>query len=285
LLLLFCLLPQDEDLNQQIHVGDPSNGSPLNKYLCTDSSVMQPSEYIEKLREVYLGKIGYEYMHIADREACNWLRDRIWHEKPMSKEKKMSTLDRLAWADMFERFLAVKWAGAKRFGLEGCETLVPGMKALIDEAAEYGVRDVVIGMPHRGRLNVLSNVVRKPTSHIFHEFDVGTESEGTGDVKYHLGTSFNRRTLHGKNIHLSLAANPSHLEVGGRTPFSPFSLSLPLSVCLYVFLSVISVSLATTLLQLSHSGLLTVLWWCLCVFLLRYLCYFVAAPPPPFFLS
>eukprot|EP00007_Cunea_sp_BSH-02190019_P004529 CAMPEP_0174240378 /NCGR_PEP_ID=MMETSP0417-20130205/18547_1 /TAXON_ID=242541 /ORGANISM="Mayorella sp, Strain BSH-02190019" /LENGTH=1037 /DNA_ID=CAMNT_0015319461 /DNA_START=54 /DNA_END=3163 /DNA_ORIENTATION=- len=202
----------DEDLDRPIFVGDPNNGSPLNKYLRTDSPVLRPREYLQQLRQVYLGKIGYEYMHIADRDACNWLRDRIWNEKPMDKEKKLSTLDRLAWADMFERFLAVKWAGAKRFGLEGCESLIPGMKALIDEAGEHGVSDVVIGMPHRGRLNVLANVVRKPTSHIFHEFDVGTESEGTGDVKYHLGTSFNRRTLHGKRIHLSLVANPSHLE-------------------------------------------------------------------------
>ena len=167
---------------------------------------------------MYCGSIGYEYMHIPDREKCNWIRERIEliEKSDIPAQKKMHTLDRLAWSEHFESFLATKYVAAKRFGLEGAETLVPGMKAMIDHITELGAEVMVIGMPHRGRLNVLGNVVRKPLAQIFHEFGgkpIG-EDDGftTGDVKYHLGTSFNRPTSSGKNIHLSLMANPSHLE-------------------------------------------------------------------------
>ena len=115
--------------------------------------------------------------------------------------------------------MAQRWTAAKRFGLEGCETLVPGMKELIDRASDFGVENIVIGMPHRGRLNVLANVVRKPLRHIFSEFSGGIKPAdefgtytGSGDVKYHLGTSYDRPTRGGKRVHLSLVANPSHLE-------------------------------------------------------------------------
>lgn len=113
-----------------------------------------------------------QYMHMPDRDKCNWLRERIELPSPysFSSERKRLMLDRLAWSDMFETFLANKYAAAKRFGLEGAESLVPGMKALIDEAAEDGVSCVIIGMPHRGRLNILGNVVRKPLRQIFTEF-------------------------------------------------------------------------------------------------------------------
>lgn len=161
-----------------------------------------------------------QYMHIPDRDRCNWLRDRIEtiEKVEFTKEKKLHTLDRLAWSEMFESFLANKYTAAKRFGLEGGESLIPGMKALIDRAADLGVECVVLGMPHRGRLNVLGNVVRKPLAQIFGEFrgeqpDRGEASWfGTGDVKYHLGTSYDRPTISGKRVHLSLLANPSHLE-------------------------------------------------------------------------
>eukprot|EP00897_Mesotaenium_endlicherianum_P004573 jgi/Mesen1/4143/ME000218S03262 len=154
-----------------------------------------------------------------------------------SKERREVILDRLMWSSNFETFLAQKWGAAKRFGLEGCETLVPGMKELIDRAADAGVESVVLGMPHRGRLNVLGNVVRKPLRQIFSEFSGGIKPvdaekaaytgvytgikpvdaeeiayTGTGDVKYHLGTSYDRPTRTGKRVHLSLVANPSHLE-------------------------------------------------------------------------
>ena len=178
-------------------------------------------DIIKRLQETYSGNIGIEYMHIHDREECNWIRERIETPKQFtfSKEEKTVILDRLAWSALFEQFLAVKYAGAKRFGLEGCETLVPGLKSMIDRAGELGVTAMVFGMPHRGRLNVLANVVRKPLDQILHEFDPDGKRDqsddlgyGTGDVKYHLGTSYDRPTRFGKKIHLSLVANPSHLE-------------------------------------------------------------------------
>jgi 2-oxoglutarate dehydrogenase E1 component len=148
-------------------------------------------EIYELLKKTYSGTIGIEYGHITDRGACDWLREKF--EVPTkyaySKEQKMSILDRLMWSDHFEHFVSIKYPSEKRFGLEGCEALIPGMKALIDECVELGANSVVMGMPHRGRLNVLSNVVRKPHASIFSEFS-GTQDnsvEGSGDVKYHLG--------------------------------------------------------------------------------------------------
>ncbi|KAJ3413112.1 2-oxoglutarate dehydrogenase E1 component [Chytridiales sp. JEL 0842] len=168
-------------------------------------------------RKFYLGgSIGIEYGHINDRSACDWLRQRF--EVPVkyrySKEKKLVILDRLMWSDSFERFVATKYPSEKRFGLEGCESLIPAMKAMIDRSVDLGVESVVMGMPHRGRLNVLSNVVRKPNESIFSEFSGSRDDsvEGSGDVKYHLGMNYMRPTPSGKMVHLSLAANPSHLE-------------------------------------------------------------------------
>ncbi|KAG0477476.1 hypothetical protein HPP92_014317 [Vanilla planifolia] len=159
-------------------------------------------------------------MHIPDRDKCNWLRERIETLKPRgySQQRREVILDRLIWSSQFENFLAKKWPAQKRFGLEGAETLIPGMKEMFDRSADLGVESIVIGMPHRGRLNVLGNVVRKPLRHIFSEFDKKKHKDedglytGTGDVKYHLGTSYDRPTRGGKRIHLSLVANPSHLE-------------------------------------------------------------------------
>lgn len=130
----------------------------------------------------------------------------------------MVILDRLAWSTLFEQFLHTKWPSAKRFGLEGAEVIIPGMKEMIDRLADDGVESIVIGTAHRGRLNVLGNVVRKPLPQIFSEFSGGTKPAnevgytGSGDVKYHLGTSYDRPTRGGKAIHLSVVANPSHLE-------------------------------------------------------------------------
>jgi len=179
-------------------------------------------EMLNRLRETYCSTTGYEYMHIPEREKCNWIREQIETiDPPMyTKKEKLNILDRLAWSEMFETFLAKKYTAAKRFGLEGAESLIPGMKALIDTGADLGVENVVIGMPHRGRLNVLANVVRKPMSQIFSEFSGapqplasdGHQYTGSGDVKYHLGTSFHRPTANGKRVYLSLMANPSHLE-------------------------------------------------------------------------
>ncbi|KAI9660821.1 MAG: 2-oxoglutarate dehydrogenase E1 component [Trizodia sp. TS-e1964] len=173
-------------------------------------------EIIAACERIYCSSIGTEFIHIPDREQCDWIRERIEVPQPYkySKEDKRRILDRLIWSSSFEAFLASKYPNDKRFGLEGCETLVPGMKALIDRSVDYGVKDIIIGMPHRGRLNVLSNVVRKPNESIFSEFSGSTEAsdEGSGDVKYHLGMNFERPTPSGKRVQLSLVANPSHLE-------------------------------------------------------------------------
>ena len=171
-----------------------------------------------RLRETYCGTIGYEYMHIPSVQRCNWIRERIETRERMvfTKDAKMQVLDRLTWADHFERFIQKKHGSAKRFGLEGAESFIAGMKSLIGRSAELGVENIVIGMPHRGRLNVLNTVVRKNTAQIFAEFADTQEDEpdsGHGDVKYHLGMSLDHKTgPNNKLVHLTLMANPSHLE-------------------------------------------------------------------------
>lgn len=173
-------------------------------------------DIIAACERLYCGSYGIEYIHIPDRAQCDWIRNRIEIPQPYkySVDEKRRILDRLIWSSSFEAFLATKYPNDKRFGLEGAETLVPGMKALIDRSVDYGVKEIVIGMPHRGRLNVLSNVVRKPNESIFSEFGGSAEpsDEGSGDVKYHLGMNFERPTPSGKRVQLSLVANPSHLE-------------------------------------------------------------------------
>ncbi|KAL1846543.1 2-oxoglutarate dehydrogenase E1 component [Paecilomyces lecythidis] len=173
-------------------------------------------EIIDACEKIYCGSYGVEYIHIPDRKPCDWIRDRFEIPQPYkySIDEKRRILDRLIWSSSFESFLATKFPNDKRFGLEGCESLVPGMKALIDRSVDYGIKDIVIGMPHRGRLNVLSNVVRKPNESIFSEFTGSGDpsDEGSGDVKYHLGMNFERPTPSGKRVQLSLVANPSHLE-------------------------------------------------------------------------
>lgn len=171
------------------------------------------------------GSIGVQYVHIPDRDKCDWLRQRLETPQPFkySIEEKRTILDRLIWSDSFERFIASKYPNEKRFGLEGGESLIPGVKSLIDRSVDHGVSSVTIGMPHRGRLNVLANVIRRPIEGILHQF-AGKEddAEGGGDVKYHLGANYVRPTPSGKQVALSLVANPSHLEaedpvVLGRT--------------------------------------------------------------------
>ena len=193
----------------------------MSGFLSENRPVQTLRAILSRLEQAYCGTIGYEYMHIADRDKCNWLRDKIETPTPRqyNSERRVVIYDRLTWSTQFENFLATKWTTAKRFGLEGAESLIPGMKEMFDRAADLGVENIVIGMPHRGRLNVLGNVVRKPLRQIFSEFSGGTRPvdevglyTGTGDVKYHLGTSYDRPTRGGKHLHLSLLANPSHLE-------------------------------------------------------------------------
>eukprot|EP00462_Mataza_sp_D1_P021803 CAMPEP_0175137640 /NCGR_PEP_ID=MMETSP0087-20121206/9922_1 /TAXON_ID=136419 /ORGANISM="Unknown Unknown, Strain D1" /LENGTH=953 /DNA_ID=CAMNT_0016420487 /DNA_START=29 /DNA_END=2890 /DNA_ORIENTATION=- len=176
-------------------------------------------ELLTFLKSVYCGSVGIEFMHIQDRDRCNWMRERFEKfPEPLPKEKKVQILERLAFAERFEVFLANKWNTAKRFGIEGLESLTPGLKALIDRSSELGVENMAFGMPHRGRLNVLGNVMRKPLEMIFKEFagtHINTDPNdwsGSGDVKYHLGTAFRRTYPDGRTVALSMAANPSHLE-------------------------------------------------------------------------
>ena len=188
----------------------------LPRFKTPGKDKMTLREIIGVCERLYCGAYGVEYIHIPDRDQCDWIRDRTEIPDPYrySVDDKRRILDRLIWSSSFESFLATKYPNDKRFGLEGGETLVPGMKALIDRSVDYGVKDIVIGMPHRGRLNVLSNVVRKPNESIFSEFGGSAEAsdEGSGDVKYHLGMNFERPTPSGKRVQLSLVANPSHLE-------------------------------------------------------------------------
>jgi 2-oxoglutarate dehydrogenase E1 component len=154
-------------------------------------------------------------VHIPDREKCDWLRERIETPQPFkySIEEKRTILDRLIWSDSFERFISSKYPNEKRFGLEGGESLIPGVKSMIDRTVEHGVESITMGMPHRGRLNVLANVIRRPIEGILHQFAGKTDDgEGGGDVKYHLGANYVRPTPSGKKVALSLVANPSHLE-------------------------------------------------------------------------
>ncbi|KAJ9661135.1 2-oxoglutarate dehydrogenase E1 component [Neophaeococcomyces mojaviensis] len=202
----------EKDLNTEYQLGPGI----LPRFANEEGKKMTLREIIDACERTYCGSYGVEYIHIPDREQCDWIRDRIEVPSPYkySVDDKRRILDRLIWSSSFEAFLATKYPNDKRFGLEGCETLVPGMKAMIDRSVDYGVKDIVIGMPHRGRLNVLSNVVRKPNESIFSEFSGSQEStdEGSGDVKYHLGMNFERPTPSGKRVQLSLVANPSHLE-------------------------------------------------------------------------
>ncbi|KQH77434.1 alpha-ketoglutarate decarboxylase [Mycobacterium gordonae] len=169
------------------------------------------------LRDAYCRHIGVEYTHILDPEQLRWLEERVEtkHVKPTVAQQKY-ILSRLNAAEAFETFLQTKYVGQKRFSLEGAESVIPMMDAAIDQCAEHGLDEVVIGMPHRGRLNVLANIVGKPYSQIFSEFEGNlnpSQAHGSGDVKYHLGATGVYLQMFGDNdIQVSLTANPSHLE-------------------------------------------------------------------------
>lgn len=201
----------EKDLDKEITLGPGI----LPRFAKDGKKSMTLREIIDHCEQTYCSSYGVEYVHIPSKSKCDWLRDRIEVPQPYkySPDQKRQILDRLIWATSFEAFLSSKFPNDKRFGLEGAEAVVPGMKSLIDTSVEYGVEDVVIGMPHRGRLNMLSNVVRKPNESIFSEFTGSKEfDEGSGDVKYHLGMNYARPTTSGKHVNLSLVANPSHLE-------------------------------------------------------------------------
>jgi 2-oxoglutarate dehydrogenase E1 component len=176
-------------------------------------------EILAIVRRTYCGNVGVQYMHISNPREKAWIQERIEgkdKEITFTKEGKIAILKKLIEAEGFERFLHKRFPGTKRFGLDGGEALVPALEQIIKRGGALGVDEVVIGMPHRGRLNVLAAVMGKPYKIIFHEFQGGSslpsDIEGSGDVKYHLGAS-SERTFDGAKVHLSLAANPSHLEI------------------------------------------------------------------------
>ncbi len=175
---------------------------------------------IEKLTKIYCGNIGFEYAHIESREKRRWLRAKI-EERALAGgygldiAKKKRILEKLNGASIFEKFLHTKYIGQKRFSLEGGESTIPALDAIIEQASGLGVEEIIIGMAHRGRLNVLANVMGKTYEQIFSEFEgtaVPEQSFGDGDVKYHLGFESQVKTGAGKTVQLKLAPNPSHLE-------------------------------------------------------------------------
>uniref|UniRef100_A0A8D0AMB1 2-oxoglutarate dehydrogenase complex component E1 n=1 Tax=Sander lucioperca TaxID=283035 RepID=A0A8D0AMB1_SANLU len=211
---------------------DMSFQLPPTTFIGGADNTLPLKEIIRRLETSYCGHIGVEYMFINNVDQCQWIRQKF--ETPgimqFTDAEKRTLLARLIRSTRFEDFLARKWSSEKRFGLEGCEVLIPALKTMIDKSSAAGIDSVIMGMPHRGRLNVLANVIRKDLDQIFCQFDPKLEpaDEGSGDVKYHLGMyheRINRET--DKNITLSLMANPSHLEavdpvVQGKTKAEQF---------------------------------------------------------------
>ena len=183
----------------------------------TNKKYSNISEILTFLNKTYCGPIGYEYMHISNPEERVWLRRRIEEDEneiKFTKNGKEAILNKLIQAEGFEKFLATKYVGTKRFGLDGAESLIPALEQIIKIGGQSQIKEVKIGMSHRGRLNVLANVLQKSYKRIFNEFAgefSSSSNEGAGDVKYHLGASSNRE-FDGNPVHVSLTDNPSHLE-------------------------------------------------------------------------
>ncbi len=176
-------------------------------------------EIIAICRRTYCQTLGVEFMHISNAAQKSWIQERIEgpdKEISFTKEGRRAILQKLIEAEGFEKFCDVKFTGTKRFGLDGGESLIPALEQIIKRGGNLGVKEIVVGMPHRGRLNVLTQVMAKPHRALFHEFKGGSSTpadvEGSGDVKYHLGASSDRE-FDGNQVHLSLTANPSHLEI------------------------------------------------------------------------
>ena len=176
-------------------------------------------QMVEILRRTYCSTLGIEFMHISDPAEKAWIQERIEGVDKgiaFTAEGKKAIFNKLVEAEGFEKYIDVKYTGTKRFGLDGSESLIPALEQIIKRGGALGVQEIVVGMAHRGRLNVLANVLGKPHRAIFHEFKGGSASpdevEGSGDVKYHLGASSDRE-FNGNRVHLSLTANPSHLEI------------------------------------------------------------------------
>jgi 2-oxoglutarate dehydrogenase E1 component len=188
----------------------------IDYVLGLETATMREIESI--LKRTYQGTFALQFMHLQEPEPKRWLQERIegyGKEISFTQEGRKAILNKLIEAEGFERFLHVKYTGTKRFGLDGGEALIPAMEQIIKRGGAMGAREIVIGMPHRGRLNILASVMSKPYKAIFNEFQGGSfkpeDVDGSGDVKYHLGASSDRE-FDGNKVHLSLTANPSHLE-------------------------------------------------------------------------
>ncbi len=186
----------------------------LDNVLGMETGTMR--QVLELVRRTYCGTFALQYMHISDPDQSAWLKERIegyGKEVKFTQEGRRAILNKLMEAESFENFLHNKYTGTKRFGLDGAESIIPALEQIIKRGGALGVKEIIFGMPHRGRLNVLANVMGKPCRAIFNEFQGGSSSPigVSGDVKYHLGASSDRE-FDGNRVHLSLTANPSHLE-------------------------------------------------------------------------
>src|SRR6185295_9583327 len=189
----------------------------IDRVLGFETATMR--QILRILRRTYCRHIGAQFMHITSPTQKAWIQDRIEGEEKeirFTPEGRRAILNKLIETETFEKFCEVKYTGTKRFGIDGAEAMVPALEQIIKRGGQLGVKEIIIGMAHRGRLNILANVMAKPRRAIFHEFKGGSfkpdDVEGSGDVKYHLGASSDR-TFDGNNVHLSLTANPSHLEI------------------------------------------------------------------------
>ena len=189
----------------------------IDKVLGLETATVR--QILRILRRTYCRHIGVEFMHITSPQQKAWIQERIEgpdKEINFTVEGKKAILNKLIEAEAFEKFADVKYTGTKRFGLDGAESVVPALEQIIKRGGQLGLKEIVVGMAHRGRLNVLANVMGKPHRAIFNEFKGGSfkpdDVEGSGDVKYHLGASSDRE-FDGNKVHLSLTANPSHLEI------------------------------------------------------------------------
>lgn len=195
------------DLSQQFHAGKTFSASPMTLQAIIDA-----------LKATYAGSIGIEYMHISNSEETSWLQEKMEMARgrlQFSPAKKREILVDLISADGLERYLGTRYVGQKRFSLEGGDALIPMMKEFIRQAGKVDVKEIIIGMAHRGRLNVLVNVLGKAPSDLFNEFEGKVSFGGTGDVKYHMGFSSDVQSDDQHIVHLALAFNPSHLEIIG----------------------------------------------------------------------
>jgi 2-oxoglutarate dehydrogenase E1 component len=208
--------PELQPANYGFHESDMDRLIYIDNVLGLELATMR--EIVDIVKRTYCGTFALQYMHISNPSESQWLKERIegyGKEINFTKRGRKAILNKLVEAEGFEKFLHVKYMGTKRFGLDGGESLIPAMEQIIKRGGALGVKDIIIGMPHRGRLNILVNVLAKPLRAIFNEFQGGSfkpkEVDGSGDVKYHLGASSDRE-FDGNKVHLSLTANPSHLE-------------------------------------------------------------------------